>query len=95
MRSLKYLVIVAIVGLFLAACAHNSGPAGKAPRMSKDELRSLLGSPNLVILDVRLDREWEKSKTKIQGAVREDPEKDTRTWMNRYPKDKILVFYCS
>jgi rhodanese-related sulfurtransferase len=31
---------------------------------------------------------------KIKGAVREDLEK-VDTWMNKYPKDKTLVFYCA
>jgi len=45
--------------------------------------------------DVREADSWEKSRLKIQGAVREDPGKDVKGWLDRYPKDKTLVFYCS
>ena len=38
--------------------------------------------------------EWSGSDKKIQGAVRENPA-DLASWINKYPKDKTLVFYCS
>jgi rhodanese-related sulfurtransferase len=62
--------------------------------MTKDELRAMLGSSDLVIIDVRAQRDWEKSDLKIQGAIREDPE-PVDSWANKYPKDKALVFYCA
>jgi len=55
----------------------------------------MLSNTNIVIIDVRLDEEWKKSEWKIQGAVREDPEKDVKNWAGKYPKDKTLVFYCA
>jgi len=54
----------------------------------------MLGNPDLVIIDARRDGDWKLSKVKIKGAVREDLEK-VDTWMNKYPKDKTLVFYCA
>jgi rhodanese-related sulfurtransferase len=54
-----------------------------------------LGNPDVIIIDVRVEDEWKEAKWKIQGAVREDSEKDINTWANKYPKDKTLVFYCS
>ena len=38
--------------------------------------------------------DWAPSNTKIKGAIREDPPK-VSSWMEKYPKDKTLVFYCS
>ncbi len=62
--------------------------------MSKEELRSLLGNPDLIVIDVRQEGDWDKSDSKIKGAVREIPdEADFR--MEKYPKDRTLVFYCS
>jgi rhodanese-related sulfurtransferase len=61
--------------------------------MTKEELKSLLGNPDFIIVDVRIEEHWKENKWKIQGAVREDPEKDINTWANKYPKDKTLVFY--
>ena len=65
-----------------------------APRMTKDELKALLGSPDLIIIDVRLGGDWKESDLKIKGAVREEP-RDVESWANKYSKDKTLVLYCA
>ncbi len=82
-------------GFFLAGCLQNLVPEPTVPRMTKEELKSILGNPDVVILDVRLQDQWQISKEKIPGAVREDPEKDVRSWATKYPKDKTYVFYCT
>ena len=63
-------------------------------RMTKEELKAMLGSQNLIIIDVRYGTDWTGSDLKIKGAVREDP-KAIDSWANKYPKDKTLVFYCA
>jgi hypothetical protein len=63
-----------------------------APRMTKDELKAMLNNPDLVILDVRAQRDWAEDDSKIKGAVREDPE-TVKSWASKYPKDKTLVLY--
>jgi predicted sulfurtransferase len=68
--------------------------AKEAPRMTKEELKGLMGKPDVVVIDVRAQSDWDGSKEMIQGAVREDPKK-TKEWANKYPKDKTLVFYCA
>ena len=65
-----------------------------APRMTKEELKAMLGNPNLIIIDVRYGKDWTDSDLKIRGAVREDPEAFD-SWANKYPKDKTLLFYCA
>jgi rhodanese-related sulfurtransferase len=67
----------------------------KVPRMTKEQLKDLVGKPDVVILDVRSKSDWEKGQTKIQGAVREDPGKATKTWAEKYAKDKNIVLYCA
>jgi rhodanese-related sulfurtransferase len=62
--------------------------------MTKDELKGMLGNPDLVIIDVRTQQNWADSDLKIRGAVREDPE-SLDSWANKYPKDKTLVLYCA
>jgi len=62
--------------------------------MTKEELKAMLGSPNLVVIDVRYGKDWTDSDLKIKGAVREDP-RAIVSWANKYPKDKTLVFYCT
>lgn len=74
---------------------HAMGKGVEVPRVTKEQLLSMMGKPEVVILDVRESESWKKSKQKIQGAVREDPLKDVQGWFDKYPKDKTLVFYCS
>lgn len=64
----------------------------RPPRMTKEELKALLSHPDLIIIDVRYGRAWTGSDSKIQGAVREDPE-GLKTWADKYSKDKTIVFY--
>jgi hypothetical protein len=84
---------VFLLSFALSGCLEYLTPYPEVPRITKEELRSLLGSPDVIIIDVRLDDQWKESKWKIQGAVREDPKKDMNTWADKYPKDKTLVFY--
>ena len=44
--------------------------SGNVPRMTKDELKTMLGNPALCILDVRLGRDFMFSDLKIKGADR-------------------------
>ncbi len=97
-QRLRTMIIIALSFWMLAggtATAWGMGQKPDAPRMTKETLKSLLGNPDVIILDVRLDKEWQEGKGKIQGAVREDPEKSVQSWADKYPKDKTLVFYCS
>jgi rhodanese-related sulfurtransferase len=80
-------VILLAIGIFTTC-------KGDVPRMTMDELKAMLGNPDLVIIDVRLERDWNKSDSKIKGAVREEPV-HIESWANKYPKDKILVLYCN
>jgi rhodanese-related sulfurtransferase len=68
--------------------------ADDVPRITKDELKSKLDDPNVVILDVIREEDWKLSERKIKGAVRESPEK-WKSWAQKYGKDKTLVLYCS
>jgi len=88
------LLLGALFSLLVFGCFQNVREGKPVPEMTKEELKSMLGQSNLVILDVRIKDEWEKSDTKIKGAVRENPEKPIRSWAENYPRDKTLVFYC-
>ena len=71
------------------------GKGVEVPRISKEQLMAMMDNPDVIILDVRESESWKDSKNKIQGAIREDPEKDVQGWADQYSKDKTLVFYCS
>ncbi len=64
------------------------------PRMTKEDLQSLMAKPDVMVIDVRAQVDWEGDTLMIKGAVREDPT-TVNTWMEKYPKDKTLVFYCA
>jgi len=84
-----------VIPLFLIMAFTGVSLAKDAPRISKEELKTLMGKANVVILDVRVKGDWEGSKEKIRGAVWEDPGKKTKDWADKYPKDRTLVFYCA
>lgn len=91
----KGIVLVAIAMVFaVAAFLASPAVAQDVKKMSIEELKGMLGNPEVIILDVRSSADWKLSKVKIKGAVREDPEK-ADTWISKYPKDKTLVFYCA
>ena len=83
--------LVLLGALATMAIAMGKGP--EVPRMTKEELLPMLGSPDVVILDVRIGDEWKKSPWKIKGAVREEPEKGVQPVAEKYPKDKTYVLY--
>ena len=89
----RLFICTLIILLMLVGCATLT-KSTNALRMTKEELRAMLGSPNLVVIDVRYGKDWTGSDLKIKGAVREDPGA-IDSWANKYPKDKTLVFYCA
>ncbi len=85
-RIVSFLIVLAI---FVATPLF----AASVPKMDKEELKSQLGSENLVILDVRRGRDWSTSEFKIKDALRVD-DGDLSVAMN-YPKDSTIVLYCA
>lgn len=85
-----------IIGLiFLAMGIGSAVAAEKIPRMAKEELKEMLGKPDVIILDVRSSSDWKKSDSKIRGAIREQPDQATNSWAEKYSKDKTIVLYCA
>lgn len=62
--------------------------------MSVDQLKGLLGSDNLIVLDVRSGRDWNSSEFKIKGAIRANPS-EFSAWGDSHPKNKKIVLYCA
>ncbi len=88
-------VLIIIFLAFAAVFVHMAVQADDIPRMTKEQLRARLGSPDLVIIDVRVPNSWKNSNDKIKGAIRENP-MDVLSWIKKYPdKNKTYVFYCS
>jgi hypothetical protein len=90
-KCLAFVTAFLLLGMFAAI----SPAAEEAPRMTIEKLKEMMGNPDLVILDVRYGTDWDGSKEKIKGALREDPKKKAREWADKYGKDKTLVLYCA
>jgi len=86
--------VFAATGLVLFLSAATASAAGSIPTMSIEDLNGPLGDPDVVVVDVRTGGSWKGSGLKVKGAVKEDPS-NVAAWMEKYPKDKTLVFYCS
>ena len=84
---LIYLLAGLLVGLTAVASASD------VPKITAEELMAKLGSPDLIIIDVRIERDWKSSPLKVKGAAWEDF-LDVDTWAQKYPKDKTIVLYC-
>lgn len=85
-----------IASLIFLTMGINLAPAGeKVLRMTKEELKEMLGKTDVTIIDVRATLDWQESGQKILGAVREDPNKAAKSWAEKYPKDKAIVLYCA
>lgn len=84
-----------VLSLFIVLLVLAGTPlfAASVPKMDKHELKSLLGSENLVILDVRQGRDWSTSEFKIKDALRVD-DGDLSVTKN-YPKSNTFVLYCA
>ena len=82
------------LSLAMACISALAAAAAEAPRITKEEVKEMLGNPAVIIIDVRSGGDWSGSNVKIQRAVREDPE-SVDSWIDRYPKDKTLIFYCA
>jgi hypothetical protein len=91
-RILGALTVVVLSGIFLWQAPVVAAGGDDVPRITKEELKTLLGSPEVVILDVRLG--GGNAPERITGSVFEDPE-DVSGWAPKYPKDKKIVLYCS
>jgi hypothetical protein len=63
-------------------------------KITKEELNGKLDDPDVVIVDVRLGKDWKASESKIKGALRVEPG-NVLSLTDKYPKDKMLVFYCA
>lgn len=103
MKSMLSAMMVLIAGVAVLGMSSKAGaklvfPTKEEmkaiPRITKEEVKSMLGDQNVIILDIRLKPHWEKSEEQIPGAVYEDPTKDVKTWIHKYPKDKLIVIYC-
>jgi rhodanese-related sulfurtransferase len=79
---------------FLTALASAGQANDDVPLITADELKARLEDPDLIILDVRQDKDWASSEFKIRYAIYADP-KSYDEWGAAYPKHQPIVLYCA
>ena len=90
----KWVLLAALGILFVSIGCTTIQRTQDVPRVPKDQLKAELGSPYMVLIDVRTKNDWEKSDEKITGAIRMDPEA-VDSWATTLPKDKEIILYCA
>jgi len=89
----RSIILMLSLALLLSGMTVPVASAADVPKISVEELRAMLGNPDLIIIDVRIEHDWNTSASKIPGAVWENF-KEADTWAKKYPKDKRIVLYC-
>ena len=86
---LPFLLIFILMGLVA-----NWAIAEDVSRVTKEELKTMIGESQVVVIDVRTGKDWDGSKLKIKDSVREEPRK-ANSWAGKYNKQKTYVLYCA
>ena len=94
MHRKMWITILLVMGVAAVISVASISVAETVPRMTKEELKGMLGSSDLVIVDVRRGKDWDASEFKIKGAVRKDPSGYDK-WKNDLSKEKTIVLYCA
>ena len=89
----RFRLIVAVLAQLLQGCAHIPTSEVNVPRITKEELKPMMGSPEVIIVDVRAARDWKEAEWKIKGATWADRNDEKSSWVEKYPKDKTFVLY--
>ena len=90
----RMIALAGILILVLSGCALFSSGVAETDRISANQLQEMLGRSDVIVVDVRSKGDWNKSDSKIRGAVREDLGAIS-SWIVKYPKEKTVVFYCA
>ena len=86
--------VTGVIGVATLCMLGQLAIAAEVSKMTKEELKSKLANPDVVIVDVRVGKDWKGSEFKIKGAVRGD-KKNIIAWAGKYSKEKTFVFYCA
>ncbi len=86
---------LAVIFVFLLASAAFSAAGSDVPRITPEELDSMVArGERVVVVDVRSPGSYERSAVKIRGALRVAPNELARS-ASEFPSEGALVFYCT
>jgi len=86
---------LAAVPMLIALAAYSAMPTTveQVPRLTKEQVRGMLGKPDVVIIDGRYIKQYEQSDKKIPGAVFVNTE-NLEEFVKNYPqKDRTYILY--
>ncbi|HET6490799.1 MAG TPA: rhodanese-like domain-containing protein [Syntrophales bacterium] len=95
MKPRTCLILSIATALILVALTGYTAPpttVEQVPRLTKEQVRDMLGKPDVVIVDIRFIKQYEQSDRKLPGAVFVQPEQFDEFVKNN-PKDKTYVLY--
>lgn len=92
MASIKTISKAGLIVLALLIVLATQTRASEFSMITNNQLKLMLDSPNVIIIDVRNTDDWRSSNIKIKGAVRKAPQ-NFESWVHELPKDKALVLY--
>ena len=98
MKSVLWIVAGLVLALlvagpsFVTGAASDKVPFPEVPRITKEQLRDLLGKQDLVLIDARPVEQWKYSDQMIPGTVYEDP-LSIQSWAAKYDKNKKIIIY--
>ena len=91
---MRWKILLGLICLFFVTITLPVYGKDNVPRISSEQLNAIRDTPGLVILDVRTEKDWNKSDKKVAGAVRVDP-LDIESWVEEYGRDQKIVLYCA
>ena len=100
MRSVILVVTGLVLSLlvagpsFVTGAADDKIPFPEVPRITKEQLKEMLGKPDVVIIDARPVEQWKYSDQVIPGTVHEDP-LAIPSWAQKYDKNTKTIIYCA
>jgi 3-mercaptopyruvate sulfurtransferase SseA len=103
--------LLLVAAAILSGCSKNNQPANNAGNVSSNapintrnvqpdnvrrvtiaELRDMMDQGKAIVVDVRGDEPYKQEH--IKGAI-SVPESQLNARLGEFPKDKLIVFYCS
>lgn len=80
---------------FIALAGWSAPPSSveQVPRLTKEQVRGMLGKPDAIVMDGRYIKQYEQSDRKLPGAVFFQPETIDEFVKNHPQKDKTYIIY--
>lgn len=92
MQSIRKQLIGVLVMVLALTAAQNLWAAQEVPRISPEQLKTMLEEKDIVLIDVRPTAQWDQSEAKLPGAHHEEPFKADE-WGRFYAKERTIVIY--